>query len=66
MKYKKFKKSRDKLLIQANASIDDFLDKYQNSMSILRKVKNVKIENTKKLYRLMRLVNNEEEAIHTL
>jgi len=50
-------------LKDASASIEDFLDKYQNMMSILRRVKNVKIDNTAKLDKIMRWVKNEEETI---
>lgn len=51
------------MLKDASASIEDFLDKYQNMMSILRRVKNVKIDNTAKLDKIMRWVKNEEETI---
>jgi len=50
--YKKYAETREKLLEDANASIDEFQDKYQNLMSILRKIKGVKVENTSKLARL--------------
>jgi len=58
--YKKFSFTRSKLLNDANASIDNFLDKYQNTMSILKKIKNVSVNNTNRLAKIMKLVDNEE------